>query len=348
MMTVAASRALPNGVVCFVGIGLPSTAANLARAAHAPDLVLIYESGTIGAKPTRLPAVDRGRRTGRDGPHRGVRAGNLQLLAPGGPDRRRFPLGRPIGPLRQPEQHGDRAVRPPQGTVARGRWRTRDRGLLPGGHNRDTPVAADLRGQARLRYLGGLPGRPRATGSAVASPARAPAWSSPTSGCCGPTLRPWCWSSPICTLASPWTRRVRLPDGTWPCHRRLGHYGTTDQGGAGSAQTPERQVRPAGLKAAAHHDVAGGRPRRGPAAPDPPYDYPGYHSTRLRAPKMPLRPHATGDGGPARAGFRRRAGGGRWTTTSPKVTPGEPVGAAHHCDGAAQRLCRAGPSAASW
>jgi glutaconate CoA-transferase subunit B len=55
MMTVAASRAPPNGVVCFVGIGLPSTAANLARAAHAPDLVLIYESGTIGAKPTRLP-----------------------------------------------------------------------------------------------------------------------------------------------------------------------------------------------------------------------------------------------------------------------------------------------------
>jgi len=55
MMTVAASRALRNGAVCFVGIGLPSTAANLARATHAPDLVLIYESGTIGAKPTRLP-----------------------------------------------------------------------------------------------------------------------------------------------------------------------------------------------------------------------------------------------------------------------------------------------------
>jgi glutaconate CoA-transferase subunit B len=55
MMTVAASRALRNGSVCFVGIGLPSTAANLARATHAPDLVLIYESGTIGAKPTRLP-----------------------------------------------------------------------------------------------------------------------------------------------------------------------------------------------------------------------------------------------------------------------------------------------------
>ncbi|WP_345636285.1 CoA-transferase subunit beta [Rugosimonospora acidiphila] len=55
MMTVAASRALRDGVVCFVGIGLPSTAANLARRTHAPDLVLVYESGTLGAKPDRLP-----------------------------------------------------------------------------------------------------------------------------------------------------------------------------------------------------------------------------------------------------------------------------------------------------
>ena len=55
MMTVAASRELSNGAVCFVGIGLPSTAANLARTTHAPDVVLIYESGCIGAKPSRLP-----------------------------------------------------------------------------------------------------------------------------------------------------------------------------------------------------------------------------------------------------------------------------------------------------
>ena len=55
MMSVAAARALPDGASCFVGIGLPSTAANLARRTHAPGLVLIYESGTIGAKPTRLP-----------------------------------------------------------------------------------------------------------------------------------------------------------------------------------------------------------------------------------------------------------------------------------------------------
>ncbi|MDD2162245.1 CoA-transferase subunit beta (plasmid) [Pseudomonas veronii] len=55
MMTVAAARRLGNGCVCFVGIGLPSKAANLARLTHAPEVVLIYESGPIGAKPTVLP-----------------------------------------------------------------------------------------------------------------------------------------------------------------------------------------------------------------------------------------------------------------------------------------------------
>jgi glutaconate CoA-transferase subunit B len=55
MMAVAAARRLPNDAVCFVGIGLPSQAANLARATHAPGCVLIYESGTIGAKPEHLP-----------------------------------------------------------------------------------------------------------------------------------------------------------------------------------------------------------------------------------------------------------------------------------------------------
>jgi glutaconate CoA-transferase subunit B len=55
MMAVAASRRLTNDNVCFVGIGLPSLAANLARRTHAPGCVLVYESGTIGAKPTKLP-----------------------------------------------------------------------------------------------------------------------------------------------------------------------------------------------------------------------------------------------------------------------------------------------------
>lgn len=55
MMTVTASRALTNGQSCFVGIGLPSEAANLARLTHAPDVVLIYESGTLATKPDVLP-----------------------------------------------------------------------------------------------------------------------------------------------------------------------------------------------------------------------------------------------------------------------------------------------------
>jgi len=55
MMTVTAARSLRNGMTCFVGIGLPSEAANLARRTHAPQLVLIYESGAIGAKPDHVP-----------------------------------------------------------------------------------------------------------------------------------------------------------------------------------------------------------------------------------------------------------------------------------------------------
>jgi glutaconate CoA-transferase subunit B len=55
IMTVTAARQLRNAAVCFVGIGLPSAACNLARMTHAPDLVLIYESGTVGTKPSVLP-----------------------------------------------------------------------------------------------------------------------------------------------------------------------------------------------------------------------------------------------------------------------------------------------------
>ena len=55
MMTVAAARLLRDGATCFVGIGLPSAAANLARLTHAPKTVLIYESGTIGTRPEVLP-----------------------------------------------------------------------------------------------------------------------------------------------------------------------------------------------------------------------------------------------------------------------------------------------------
>ena len=55
MMSIAAARALKDVNACFVGIGLPSTGANLARRTYAPDLVLVYEAGAIGAKPPSLP-----------------------------------------------------------------------------------------------------------------------------------------------------------------------------------------------------------------------------------------------------------------------------------------------------
>ena len=55
MMTIAAARGLRNEDVCFVGIGAPSAACNLARLTHAPNITLIYESGTIATRPTVLP-----------------------------------------------------------------------------------------------------------------------------------------------------------------------------------------------------------------------------------------------------------------------------------------------------
>lgn len=55
MMTIAAARMLRDGMICFVGIGIPSTAAILAKSSHAPSLFLIYESGTVNTNPQKLP-----------------------------------------------------------------------------------------------------------------------------------------------------------------------------------------------------------------------------------------------------------------------------------------------------
>ena len=55
MMTIAAARLLTDRDVCFVGIGAPSAACNLARLTHAPKITLIYESGTLSTRPTILP-----------------------------------------------------------------------------------------------------------------------------------------------------------------------------------------------------------------------------------------------------------------------------------------------------
>src|SRR5512133_1712783 len=55
LMTINSARLLRNGDVVFVGVGLPNLACNLARHTHAPDLLMIYEAGVIGAQPARLP-----------------------------------------------------------------------------------------------------------------------------------------------------------------------------------------------------------------------------------------------------------------------------------------------------
>ena len=55
MQTVVAARQLRRASSVFIGVGRPSTAAILARSVHNPELVLVYESGTVGAKPTRVP-----------------------------------------------------------------------------------------------------------------------------------------------------------------------------------------------------------------------------------------------------------------------------------------------------
>jgi glutaconate CoA-transferase subunit B len=55
LQTIVAARSLTGKRSCFIGVGRPSTAAILARMVHNPELVLVYESGTIGAKPYRVP-----------------------------------------------------------------------------------------------------------------------------------------------------------------------------------------------------------------------------------------------------------------------------------------------------
>ena len=55
LMTINAARLLRDGDVVFVGVGLPNLACNLARRTHAPNIIMIYEAGVVGAQPARLP-----------------------------------------------------------------------------------------------------------------------------------------------------------------------------------------------------------------------------------------------------------------------------------------------------
>ena len=142
MMTVAAARALTDDDICFVGIGLPSAACNLARLTHAPRLTLVYESGTLETKPHGAAAVDRRRRAVRDRADDGVGAGDVPVLAAGRPDHRRVPRRRAGRSLRQSEQHGHRRLRQAQGATAGQRRRHRDRHRPAGASTSSCDTAA--------------------------------------------------------------------------------------------------------------------------------------------------------------------------------------------------------------
>src|SRR3989442_1700730 len=75
MMAAVAARELADGEVVFVGIGLPNLACNLARRTHAPNLVLIYESGAVGARLSRARRLlDQSGPARRQSDHRQRRA----------------------------------------------------------------------------------------------------------------------------------------------------------------------------------------------------------------------------------------------------------------------------------
>ena len=103
VQTVAAARRLKSVKTVFIGVGRPSTAAILARMVHNPGLVLVYESGTIGAKPFHIPlSIGDGELAETADVIVSVPEMFNYWIGPG-----RIDAGRP---LRQPQLHGDRRV----------------------------------------------------------------------------------------------------------------------------------------------------------------------------------------------------------------------------------------------
>ena len=103
MMTITAARALGNDDICFVGIGLPSAACNLARLTHAPRIQLIYESGTLGTRPEVLPLSIGDGELCETALNHSLCAGGLSLLVAGWQGQRRIPGRRPGRPVRKPK-----------------------------------------------------------------------------------------------------------------------------------------------------------------------------------------------------------------------------------------------------
>ncbi len=165
---MAASRALRDGVVCFVGIGLPSTAANLARTTHAPNLVLVYESGTIGAKPSRLPLSIGDAELAETADtvvsvpeifNYWLQPGRIDVgfLSAAQLDRHANLNSTVIGPYDAPSVRLPGAGGAPE--IA---------GVVRRSHHHHPPVAPHLCRKTRFRHLGWLPRRPRGTASGSA------------------------------------------------------------------------------------------------------------------------------------------------------------------------------------
>ena len=171
LMIVNAARQLCDDSVCFVGIGLPSTAANLARRTHATKCTLIYESGCIGSKPTRLP-LSIGDGDLADTADSVVSVPEIfAYWLQAGRGRRRLPRRGAARPLRQHQLDGHRRLRAPDDAPARRRRRSRDRRIRGRGHRHRAAGGAHLRRALRLPYVGRVRrrgGRPGAAGAARA------------------------------------------------------------------------------------------------------------------------------------------------------------------------------------
>ncbi len=174
MMVVAASRFLEPDDVVFIGIGLPSKAANLARKTHAPDLSMIYESGTLDTKPTVLPLSigDPGAQSHRQSC--GVGAGDVQLLAAGRLDPDRLSRRRPDRPIRESQLDGHRRLSQTQSETPRRRRRAGDRGVLPPHSRSPAPEPEDLCRKARFLDHGRHAARGTARGRTSRCPATVP------------------------------------------------------------------------------------------------------------------------------------------------------------------------------
>ena len=216
-MIVAAARELAGQHVCFVGVGLPNIAVNLAKRTVAPDLELVYEAGVFGARPARLP-LSIGDPTIVTGATAVVSMFELfALLPPARPDRRRVPGRGPDRPLRQHQHDGHRRLQRARRRGCRAPAAPARSRSTPAGVRDHAPVGALVR---RTRSTSGrrpatsaAPSRRRRSARPAAGTAAARrSWSRTSAS--GTSTRPARCGSTSCTRARPWTRCARRSPGS--------------------------------------------------------------------------------------------------------------------------------------